>query len=260
MSATRRANARRLTAHQLLGAALLAMALPGCPISDHYYLDATAGRAGAGPMPSAMPPAMPPDCVPTPEVCDGVSNDCDAEVDEGNVCPAGCTARSYEHHVYVLCISADASTNLDYAAAGARCKGLGAELGLSIEFELSFIESSAENMFLKDWIMTDAPTMGAVWMGANDIVTEGTWVWGPAADAVEFYQGTSSGTRAGAGGRSGTGGGTGQGRYNDWGTGRPNSSTAAGEDCGTFDSAASWDWNDVSCTDAEVGFLCEETP
>jgi len=80
---------------------------------------------------------------------------------------------------------------------------------------------------------------------------EGTWVWGQGPDAEQFFEGT--------GGRAGSGGPV-QGRYNDFGMGRPNSTTAAGEDCGAFDSVANWDWNDVRCADAAMGFLCEETP
>ena len=191
------------------------------------------GLAGAG---------SEPDCVPTPEVCDGVSNDCDDEVDEDGVCPDGCAAQTFENH-------ANDSAWVNYTLATTRCADLRATLGLGLDFELAWVESANENSFLKDWIAATSPATGMVWMGANDIDKEGQWVWGRGADAERFFDGAT------------TGGGTAyQGRFNDFGEGRPNSSNNTDEDCGAFDSAVNWQWNDLKCSDGRLGYLCEETP
>jgi hypothetical protein len=32
------------------------------------------------------------------------------------------------------------------------------------------------------------------------------------------------------------------------------------EDCAALDSDYSWQWNDLDCTFARLGYLCEQTP
>jgi hypothetical protein len=320
---------RQLTTGQLVGAALVAWALPGCPLSDHYYLDAIAGHAGAapatggkGPMagtagtglaaagtgaaggepsaggstaagtggdgvtagsgvggsggmggtggsggssgtggtggtsdaggaPDAGMGGTPPDCASKPELCNGVDDNCDGAIEPKGVCPAGCNARTYGNHVYILCLATGTSDQTTYAEASARCESMGTELGLGFGLELAFVETAEEEAFLKDWVSSTAPAQGIVWMGANDIAVEGTWVWGQDPNATPFYLFTS--------GRIG-GGMDVNGGYNDFGTGRPNPTTAPSEDCGTWDAAAMWRWNDVACTDQESGFMCEQAP
>jgi hypothetical protein len=305
---------------RLLGVVLLATALPGCPLSDRYYLDPRAGSSGGaidgaggrstGGMAGMPGPPMPMGgmsgavagaggiaggagksdrsgkgdkggmagraevagtgpaeggatgaCVPTTELCNGVDDDCNDEIDEGSVCPSGCSAQTYADHVYLLCLFPDGPkpTNPEASAA---CEALGSELGLGVGFELAFIESEAENAMLKNWIKGSAPTSGTggpgtgfgsqnpVWMGANDIAEEGVWVWGQDAGAVQFFQANAMQS----GGMDVNGG------YDDFGTGRPNINTSANEDCGAFDAAASWDWNDVNCSDAALGYVCEQNP
>jgi len=205
-----------------------------------------AGQAGSGPEAGAGGEGP---CVPEPEVCDGKSNGCDGVVDEG-VCPQHCTAQQHDGRVYVLCLWALAANGPDYETAETRCAGMGAELGLDGDFALAFVESEDENTFLKDWIGTSTSVAdGAVWMGANDIAAENTWVWGQGPDAVQFFRGYTGG-----------GGTAYMGRYDDFGPGRPNSSNETQEDCGAFDAEVTWQWNDRQCTDNEIGFVCEQQP
>jgi hypothetical protein len=187
-------------------------------------------------------------CVPSPEVCDGLSNDCDEEIDEGSPCPADCTAKTYEGHVYLLCMTDTAGDQLAYDAASARCKSARMDLGLSFDMNLAEIETATENVFLRDWISTTAPAPGLVLMGANDIIREGTWYWGRGAGSPEFFKQNPMG-----------GGGTvTMGRFNDFAEGKPNGKAMTDEDCGTFDAEYDWHWNDFSCSALMLGFVCEQ--
>jgi hypothetical protein len=188
-------------------------------------------------------------CVPKPEVCDGVSNDCDDAVDEDGVCPSGCTARTREGHVYLLCLFTDSSQELAYDAASNRCADAGSMLGLGVTLELARVESAAENDFIKAWIAAEATTDGMVWFGANDIDQENHWVWGRGADSVQFFVGSNQG-----------GGMPYMDRFNDFAPGRPNSANGENEDCGAFDSQFDWQWNDLVCADPRLGFICEQMP
>jgi hypothetical protein len=205
------------------------------------------GMAGMGGEPEAGMGGTS-NCVPSPEVCDGVSNDCDDEIDEGSACPANCTAKTFEAHVYLLCMSATAGDQLAYEAASARCKSARTDLGLSFDMNLAEIETEPENTFLRDWISSTAPAPGLVLMGANDIIREGTWYWGRGAGSPEFFKQNPTG-----------GGGTvTMGRFNDFAEGKPNGKAMTDEDCGTFDADYDWHWNDFSCTALMLGFVCEQ--
>lgn len=203
------------------------------------------GQGGSGGTGSAC-------CVPAAEICDGRSNDCDTEVDEGGVCPDGCIAQLHEDRLYLLCIHPDATAQRDYADASADCAAAATTLGLPIPLELAHIESSAENQFVKGWIQERIAeagvTEGMVWNGANDIARETRWVWGQGLNAVQFFQGTLFG-----------GGDPVPGRFHDFAPGRPNSANATDEDCGGFDSEADWRWNDRLCTRRALGFVCEQS-
>jgi len=208
------------------------------------------GTGGAGAAAEAGMDGMGGDATCVAEVCDGVSNDCDEEIDEGSVCPTGCTAREYGGHTYVLCLSLTAMGGSNYDAAYARCGGLAAELGLDGTFDLASIEDAEEDAFLKAWIAERSTVAdGAVWMGGNDLELENTWVWGRGASAVQFFQGKAAG-----------GGTPFMGRYNDFGPGKPNSSNTTDEDCGVFDAEVDWQWNDRECTKKQMGFVCERQP
>jgi hypothetical protein len=188
-------------------------------------------------------------CVPETERCDGVSNDCDEEIDEDSVCPDSCSARQYDGHLYLLCVADSETDAIECDDAAGRCADFGDELGLELPLGLVWVESSAENAFLKDWITAAVPSEAAVWTGANDQTDENTWVWGRREEAEQFFTGDSDG-----------GGTPYEDRFNDFAPGRPNSSNGDDEDCGAFDPEVSWQWNDRTCTNAELAFVCEEHP
>jgi hypothetical protein len=297
-------------AHRYLGRRLglvagLALALPGCPFSDEYYVDPALGRSGSasgvgassgrggGPLPaggksgntggagkgaldgksgiggksapggkgglagssSAGTGGTAGDigaggaaCEPEAEVCDGISNDCDDEIDEDGVCPTGCTARLYEGRTYLLCLPAPAD-RLQHLAAGYKCADFGQQAGLAVPTDLEYvaIQSQEENDFVKRWLAEATTESGLVWMGATDVREESIWVWGRGLDVeVQFFTG------------NGSGGTPYMGAYNDFASGEPHGATAAdGIDCGAFDSNEGWQWVDTDCLQAGMGFVCE---
>jgi hypothetical protein len=121
------------------------------------------------------------------------------------------------------------------------------ELGVSLE--LVRLESASENAFIKTWIAELWTGEGDVLHGATDIDEEYQWVWGREPDEERFFTASSLG-----------GGVPYMGRYEDWGSGRPNALNGSEEDCGAFDSYVAWQWNDVVCSEPRLGFACEQTP
>jgi len=180
------------------------------------------------------------------ERCDGTDNDCDGDADEGAVCPVGCDAERYADHVYLLCDYSDQSDYVDYDQATDWCAAAGATLDLDLVFELARIESSGENTFAKAWIANTSGA-GMIWLGANDLDDERTWVWGRGNAAVQFFTESPQG-----------GGMPYMGAYDDFADGRPGSGNGADEDCGAFDSDFAWQWNDLACNRGRRGFLCEQ--
>jgi hypothetical protein len=279
------------SAHRNLGQRLgliagFALTLPGCPLSDGYYVDATLGRGGsAGPgagKGGVAPPAggksgmggpgdgkggkggaggavgagtgnggKAADCEPEPEVCDGVSNDCDDQIDEDGVCPMHCTARLRDGETYLLCLP-PAPERLEHLAAGMLCASFEDQAGVSIPSGMEFvaIQSEEENDFVKGWLEDATPENGLVWMGATDVRDESIWVWGRGVDVeVQFFTG------------NGHGGTPYMGAYADFASGEPHGETAAdGIDCAAFDSSVGWQWVDTDCLQKVMGFMCESGP
>jgi len=182
-------------------------------------------------------------------VCDGVSNDCDEEVDEGDVCPIDCTAKTRDGHVYLLCITTNDQRQLDYDEATSYCNMAGETLGLDVTLALARIESQAESDYAKTWVRRKATTDGMVWIGANDLDDENQWVWGRGTSSVKFFTGFNMG-----------GGMPYQGAFNDWAQDRPNAVNGDDEDCAGMDSEFDWRWNDLVCQNPRIGWLCEQTP
>ena len=196
------------------------------------------GLAGAGPEP----------CVPQGEVCDGLDNDCDDETDEEG-CPAACTAKFYAGHSYLLCMTTNEDRQLAYSDANGYCDDAKSDLDLSSAMALVRIESHDESDVLKAWVRTTAPADGMIWIGANDLDDENTWVWGRGPNAVQFFQGSNRG-----------GGMPVDGAFNDFGPDRPNAVNGEDEDCGAMDSEFDWQWNDIVCSKPRLGFICEQKP
>lgn len=251
-----------LARSELALAALLAVALPGCPLSDHYYIDPTLGHAGApaGPAAAGRAPAM---MGPKGTSAGGTAG---TAPNNGGAAPTGaggtpnttsgldvtyppdCSAESYGDHVYVFCHETTTTAYVDYTTATTRCENLQNDLGLSFGFELTSIESADEEAFLKAWVASVASNDEVVWLGANDIAMEGTWVWGQAPGAPAFFHQDPMG-----------GGMVAAGQYADFAPGDPNGSARYDEDCGAFDGSVNWQWNDERCAERAAGFLCEET-
>jgi hypothetical protein len=193
------------------------------------------GEAGAG-------------CTAKTERCNGVDDDCNDSVDEG-VCPDGCAAKAHDGHVYLFCLETDADEQPIYSAAREHCEDLGEKLALEKDFALARVESSSENDFLKTWIGARTSAEGAVWFGANDLEDEDMWVFGDDPPSARFFTAVGD-----------AGGVPYMDRFNDFASGRPNSTNGADEDCGAFDSEVAWQWNDVRCGVGRLGYFCEEAP
>jgi hypothetical protein len=155
-----------------------------------------------------------------PEICDGVDNDCDAATVE--VCPVGCSVQKrpppLDAKTYLFCVNP-----LSWVNARTTCTTAG--------FALVQLEDAAENEFVRVTANTLLGT-GDIHIGANDITTEGAWVWDGSND--QFWQGGSGGVSVGA-------------RFQSWANGEPNDDGT--EDCGELRSSLVW--NDGSCGDSQ---------
>jgi len=186
-------------------------------------------------------------CVMETERCDGIDNDCDDDIDEGAVCPDGCSVEVYDDHRYILCIAASKADGVTTDDAAARCDDLAHELDFAASFHLTAIESQAENDFLRTWLGDSLSGTAVVWIGANDRTEENTWVWDFDPDGEQFFVGATGG-----------GGTPYKNRYNDWYPGSPRSLNGEDQDCGSFDTGLDLHWDDRSCDSVELGFICEE--
>lgn len=169
-------------------------------------------RADAGPPDAGAPDAGPPDAGCPPEACNGLDDDCDARIDEGAGCP--CDRREHGGHAYLVCPDARS-----WLGARSRCEASG--------YTLAVVETAAEDAFLYGEIASRG--LDDTWIGLNDAVTEGTWVW---LDGVPLG-------------------------YEHWDEGEPNDG-AGGEDCGVIMTreGRESEWDDRPC-DGERPYLCE---
>jgi len=103
----------------------------------------------------------------TTEVCNGVDDDGDFSIDEGDVCAF--QTQVYAAHEYML---VDAS--LDWAKARAACQGQG--------FDLVKIDNATENAFVGTYVSSGQGR----WIGLNDRGAEGTWRWADGSAPLYF--------------------------------------------------------------------------
>jgi prepilin-type N-terminal cleavage/methylation domain-containing protein len=93
------------------------------------------------------------------------------------------------------------------------------------------INDAIENKKISD--LTNG--VGRIWIGANDVATEGDWVW---SNKLLFWRGVANGSKI-------------SGRYSNWAPNEPNDwkaegATPQGEDCAVmnWNSASNGNWND----------------
>jgi hypothetical protein len=138
---------------------------------------------------------------------------------------------------------------VDAAACAVERGGYLAEVNSSEEQEAIFEQILALQIDPED---TKAPDgySSYVWLGGNDIVEEGKWIWNGNNDAtsVQFWQGTVTGSVVG-------------GLYNNWGNEPDNSASGTGQDALGL-AIIDWplgdagQWNDVKHTN-ELYFVVE---
>jgi polyhydroxybutyrate depolymerase len=135
--------------------------------------------------------------------------------------PAGCSkAGIYNGKKYFLC------GWKTWSDAKAACEGMG--------YRLAKLDSAAKNA----WVSNLRGTMMS-WFGANDMATEGTWVW---TDGEQFWSGQANGTPVG-------------GRYSKWASGQPNDYN--NQDCGHYFQDNVGQWGDEACG-KQFRYVCEQ--
>lgn len=149
------------------------------------------------------------------ELCDEKDNDCDQQLDEWSAqndeCN-GCTLFMYFSNVYWVCNDYDVT----WFVADEACQDFGAHL--------TSVQNAAEHNRIASELISSDNT----WLGLNDQVNEGTFVW---SDGSEFV-------------------------YENWNSGEPNNDGGT-EHCAEFDRTSnSFRWNDNDC-DLTRPFVCK---
>ena len=133
-------------------------------------------------------------------------------------------------HTYAL-----TSTTMSWTAAKAAATALGGYLAT--------INTHAENTWLYEKFGNYGGTARDLWLGANDVDTDGTWIWDNGTTSGDG--GVSDNISSGAKWPDGT---------DKWASGEPNGSTS--ENCGTIRGSQSLEtWNDLSCSSTLYGII-----
>ncbi len=183
------------------------------------------------------------DCVPEEEVCDGLDNDCDEQIDQGETCPSDCQGARFGEHTYIFCVRPRGTQGnrpeRSWEWAMQYCENNGQVL--------PSIESADENAFIYETL--DAmDEQGDVWIAATDQGQEDHWVWvstGGEDTWVPFYNARTGSPIDGA--------------FTDWGDEQPDD--ARSEDCGAIEDSGGSDraWADFDC-DTELSLVVCEDP
>jgi Lectin C-type domain len=166
-------------------------------------------------------------CVPTGnEVCDGIDNNCNGNVDE-NACRSGCVGATYGGIGYMLCFGQNQERI--WTDAVADCK--------NHDMHLVRVDDAMQNAFIRKTSLS-VNYSDSIWIGASDSAREGTWIW---LDGAQFWQG-------------GVAGHTVDGRYAGWDMDQPNSADGP-EDCAVIWSGIET-WHDVNCL-IRHAYMCQ---
>jgi len=107
------------------------------------------------------------------EICNGIDDDCDGSIDEGNVC-SGCRTQQFGGHAYLFC-----GAN-NWSGARGNCRTFG-------NYDLATVGGAAEQAF----VVSQAGGNDH-WIGLNDRGSEGTYVWS-SGTALGAYNAWGSG-------------------------------------------------------------------
>lgn len=185
---------------------------PAPPVDPAAPAPAPATEAPGGPG-SAPGSAPAPQCVAAAETCNGLDDDCDGAIDDGAGCPCDVAVR--DGRPYLICVN-----QMGWFAARNICHSVG--------YDLAVANDAGEDAFLFGELQRRG--LGGAWIGLNDHVAEGQWVW---LDGQPLL-------------------------YSHWDQGEPNNGGNGGEDCGIImtDPNRAAEWDDREC-DSTRPFLCE---
>jgi hypothetical protein len=237
-------------------AAVLALALGGCPITDDYFIEAHAEHGGSGAEAGRESALGGADTNPQggsdvggssaiagagagganggsgggePATDLGGAPDVPTGGSAGSAGTPGCAGfvlASRPDHRYLLCTA----TVRDYEHAQQAC--------MAEDMRLAWLESGSENEEVSSKVDGISSEVEAL-IGANDIANEGKWLWD---GGVQFWEGNSSGKPV-------------SGRFSAWTQGTPNNGNG-NEDCGVLSSGTA-SWGDRNCTE-KYAYLCED--